>query len=298
MDVDHLVPEVTLARGAVHAAVSASGAAIRELTVEGKPLLRTFAQGTHPPQATNIVLAPWPNRVANATFTYAGTRYDLAVTETELGHALHGFTQHRIFDFHDPQPGESAGEHVTLRTVLGPEPGWPWPIELTVRYQLTDLGLEASMTAANLGDEAAPCALGVHTYLDAQGAPLDQCTLHHSIAQRQPLDARNIPVGAREPWPDNPIRMSGRWLDDAGYDPASSQPHTARLVDADGAGVELTATANMPWTQIYTSPQRHLAVEPMTAPPNALATGEDLTVLEPGGHLTVGWTVRAITLEN
>ncbi|WP_162287304.1 aldose epimerase family protein [Corynebacterium urinipleomorphum] len=298
MDVDHAVPEVMLERGAVRAAVSASGAAIRELTVDGKPLLRSFAQGTHPTQATNIVLAPWPNRVADAVYTFSGTRYELAVTEPELGHALHGFTPRRIFDFHaEKTPGE-AGSDVTLRTVLGPERGWPWSIELTVRYQLTDSGLEASMTALNLSDGPAPCALGVHTYLDAQGAPLDECTLHHTIAQRQPLDERNIPVGAREPWPDSPIRMGGTWLDDAGYDPVADQPRIARLVDATGTGVELEATANMPWTQIFTSPQRHVAVEPMTAPPNALATGEDLTVLEPGGRLTVGWSVRAITHES
>lgn len=298
MDVDHAVPEVTLERGAVHAAVSASGAAVRELTVDGKPLLRTFAQGTHPPQATNIVLAPWPNRVADATFTFNGQRRELAVTEPELGHALHGFTPQRIFDFHGQQAPGNDGTDVTLRTVVGPEQGWPWRIEVTVNYALTDTGLQASMAAVNLGDEPAPCALGVHTYLNAQGAPLDECTLHHTIAQRQPLDERNIPAGAREPWPNNPIRMRGTWLDDAGYDPASGQLRTARLVDADGTGVEMTATANMPWTQIFTSPQRHLAVEPMTAPPNALATGEDLTVLEPGSHLTVGWSVRAISHES
>ena len=294
MDVDHEVPEITLEHGATRAIVSASGASIRKLTVDGRPLLRSFAQGTHPPQATNIVLAPWPNRVEDATYTFDGTQHKLTVTEPELNHALHGFTRQRLFDFHDQQDTSS----VTLRTILGPEPGWPWPIELTVFYRLTDSGLEASMTAANNGTEPAPCALGVHTYLDAQGAPLDECTLHHTIAQRQPLDSRNIPVGPREPWPNNPIRMRGTWLDDAGYDPDTNRPRVARLVDAEGTGVELTATANMPWTQIFTSPQRHLAVEPMTAPPNALASGEDLTVLDPGSSLTVGWSVRAITHEN
>lgn len=295
MDVDRLVPEVTLKRGAVEASVSASGAAIRSLTVDSRPLLRSFEKGTHPPQAANIVLAPWPNRVADATFTFRGTTYSLEVTEPNLGHALHGFTVHRIFEIDRSATGD---DHATLRTVLGPEPGWPWPIELTVHYQLTDDGLDASMTAVNLADEPAPCALGVHTYLEAQGAHSDECTLHHTIAQRQPLDARNIPTGEREPWPNSPIQMCDTWLDDAGYDPVPDRPRVARLVDASGTGVELAATANLPWTQIFTSPQRHVAVEPMTAPPNALATGEDLTVLDPGGHLTVGWSVRAITHEN
>lgn len=299
MDADHLVPdpvpEVALKRGAVQAVVSTSSAAVRELTVDGKPLLRSFAEGTHPPQATNIVLAPWPNRVADASFTFNGTRHNLEVTEPARGHALHGFTLWRLFDVVGDEASGEPGTEVTLRTILGPEPGWPWPIELTVHYRLTDDGLDATMTAENLSDTPAPCALGVHTYLNAQGALLDDCVLHHTIAEYQPLDARNIPAGPREPWPDNPIRMRGTWLDHAGYDPVRGRPRTARLVSSDGTGVELTATSNMPWTQIFTSPQRHLAVEPMTAPPNALVTGEDVSVLAPGERLAVGWSVRSFT---
>ena len=286
------VPEVALARGSVRAVISTSSAAVRELTVDGHPLLRSFAQGTHPPQAANIILAPWPNRVADAAFTFRGRRHELAATEPARGHAIHGFTVRRIFDIVEHSPDAAV-----LRTVLGPEPGWPWPIELTVRYALTDSGLEAAMTAVNLADEPAPCALGVHTYLDAQGAPLDECTLHHTIAERQPVNERLIPAGAREPWPHGPIPMQSTVLDDAGYDPLH-RPHLARLVDASGTGVELEATSSLPWTQLFTSPQRHLAVEPMTAPPNALNTGEDLTVLAPGGALEVGWSVRAIASDN
>ena len=286
------VPEVALARGSVRAVISTSSAAVRKLIVDGRPLLRSFAQGTHPPQAANIILAPWPNRVADAAFTFRGRRHELAATEPARGHAIHGFTVRRIFDIVEHSPDAAV-----LRTVLGPEPGWPWPIELTVRYALTDSGLEAAMTAVNLADEPAPCALGVHTYLDAQGAPLDECTLHHTIAERQPVNERLIPAGAREPWPHGPIPMQSTVLDDAGYDPLH-RPHLARLVDASGTGVELEATSSLPWTQLFTSPQRHLAVEPMTAPPNALNTGEDLTVLAPGGALEVGWSVRAITSDN
>ena len=87
--------------------------------------------------------------------------------------------------------------------------------------------------------------------------------------------------------------MNGVQLDDAGVDPVK-RPHIARLVREDGCGVELEASESMPWTQIFTSPQRELAVEPMTAPPNALATGEDVTVLAPGERMSVTWSVRAI----
>ena len=290
------IPEVTLRRIADHevtAIITASSAAIRRLEVDERPLLKSFDPTPRPPGAANIVLAPWPNRVADATFTFNGVTHQLEVTEAERGHAIHGFTWGRIFDIVD-----HTDNSATLRTVLGPEPGWPWQIKLTVTYTLTDTGITGTMTARNItpadSDHGpAPCALGVHTYLDPQGAPLDECSLHHTIEEHQPVDSRNIPTGPRQPWPASPMHMNGVYLDDAGFD-SVEHPHVARLVDGDGRGVELEAHANMPWTQIFTSPQRELAVEPMTAPPNALATGEDLTVLEPGERISVSWTVRAI----
>lgn len=318
MDAD-AIPEVVLNQGNVRAVITASGAAVRELRVSGLPLLRSFEPAQRPPGAANIVLAPWPNRVNNATFRFDEEENRLDVTEPELGHALHGFTWGRIFDIDADTSGgaertdrtdRTDRTEATLRTVLGPEPGWPWTIALTVRYRLvagedvegggpscgaaaSGAGIEATMTAENIGEEAAPCALGVHTYLDPQGAPLDECTLHHGLTQRQPLDERNIPAGPREPWPDNPIDMAGAWLDDPGFDP-EHRTHTAVLVDRAGKGVGLDASISMRWCQLFTSPQRFLAVEPMTAPPNALATGEDLTVLEPGDRTSVHWRVRAI----
>lgn len=284
------VSEVRLSAGGTEACVTASGAAVRSLRFSGRHLVREFPAGTHPaPGATNIVLAPWPNRVADATYSFGGETRQLEVTEPELGHALHGFTWRRLFEFAD-----ASSDSCTLHSVLGPEPGWPWPIDLTVTYRLIDGGIVGEMTAVNLSDEPAPCALGVHTYLSALGAPLDECTLHHSMTQRQPLDSRNIPDGPREVWPQNPIAMNGVWLDDSGFDPRF-EPHVATLLNKEGHGVELSASESMRWTQVFTSPQRHLAVEPMTAPPNSLVSGEDLNVLEPDGRLTVSWTVRAIT---
>ncbi|KQB86481.1 hypothetical protein [Corynebacterium lowii] len=163
--------EVTLRCGGTRAVISASGASIRSLHCEGRPLLRSFPEGEHPPEATNTVLAPWPNRVAGATFSYGAIAYSLEVTEPERGHALHGFTQGRLFSL-------TATEQVAeLSTRLGPEPGWPWPLELRVRYEAQPQGLRAVFGLRNLGTEPAPCALGAHPYLDPQGWPLDECTL-------------------------------------------------------------------------------------------------------------------------
>ena len=65
--------------------------------------------------------------------------------------------------------------------------------------------------------------------------------------------------------------------------------------------VELAVDGAFHWLQVYTGDtlppderRRSVAVEPMTCPPNALADGADLVVLEPGaewsGTFVLSWT--------
>ena len=61
-------------------------------------------------------------------------------------------------------------------------------------------------------------------------------------------------------------------------------------------GVELAVDGSWGWLQAYTGDtlppgerRRSVAVEPMTCPPNAFATGDGLRVLDPGGSWTTTW---------
>ena len=67
-----------------------------------------------------------------------------------------------------------------------------------------------------------------------------------------------------------------------------------------GARVSLWAGEGYRWLKVFTGdplgPDRRrkaLAVEPMTCPPNAFVTGEDLLVLEPGEDITHSWGIQA-----
>ncbi|WP_278255977.1 hypothetical protein [Nocardioides convexus] len=72
---------------------------------------------------------------------------------------------------------------------------------------------------------------------------------------------------------------------------------TVRL-RADGAGVDLWVDEHHRWLQVYTAddtatPRVSVAVEPMTAPPDAFNSGDDLVVLEPGASFAATWGIRA-----
>ena len=66
--------------------------------------------------------------------------------------------------------------------------------------------------------------------------------------------------------------------------------------------VDLWAGQGYGWLQVFTgdplAPDRRrkaVAVEPMTCPPNAFVTGDDLLVLQPGDTVTHTWGIQAFT---
>src|SRR5262249_58223660 len=67
-----------------------------------------------------------------------------------------------------------------------------------------------------------------------------------------------------------------------------------------GTGVGLGAGQGYRWLQVFTgdplAPDRRrkaVAIEPITCPPNAFVTGDDLLVLEPGEAVTHTWGIQA-----
>ncbi len=77
---------------------------------------------------------------------------------------------------------------------------------------------------------------------------------------------------------------------------------TVSLYDKDDGCVELSMDRNFPYVQIYTGDQlghgrrrTSVAVEPMTCPPDALRSGKDLVVLQPGQHWAGSWRMRRLS---
>jgi aldose 1-epimerase len=75
-----------------------------------------------------------------------------------------------------------------------------------------------------------------------------------------------------------------------------------RVTSKASTGVECEwDPAVLPWVQVHTADlplaeesRLGLAVEPMTCPPDAFNSGEDLVVLAPGEEHKAFWTIRAV----
>ncbi|RFU38514.1 aldose epimerase [Actinomadura logoneensis] len=291
-----------LTAGPYQAVVTEAGAALRALTRDGLDLVLTHDADTLPPAASGQLLVPFPNRVDGGRYTFEGTSYQLALTEPKLGNAIHGLVRWSAWT-----ATERASDRVTLALDLPGAQGYPFRLSLTAEYVLdAEEGLTVRLGAENTGTRPAPYAHGAHPYLTV-GVPIDECEVALDAARYLPAGDRMIPADAPVPvdGTDRDLRggvvLGGRRIDNAYTGLARDGRGRAwtRLTGG-GRSVALWADEAHPWIEVFTAdtvPVAHrrlgLAAEPMTAPPNAFATGTDLVILQPGARTGGSWGIMA-----
>lgn len=294
--------EHEIVSGTTRAVVTALGGGLRVLEVDGAPLAETWEAGGTPPMSAGTTLFPFPNRVADGRYSFDGADHQLELTEPSRHNAMHGFVRKVDWDV-----VSVTADAVEQAIDVAPHEGWPFTLRLLTRHEVHPGGLTVTHTVTNTGDVRAPFGLGVHTFVSARGAAMDTCTLELAASEVLPLErVRNLPSGPVHPveGTDDDFRtprlLDGVWLDTPFRTGAAA--HTLR--GPDRSGVRLWTSVELGWVQVFTADPAHeqaypgrgraLAVEPMSCPPNALATGEDLVVLEPGQAWSGRWGIEVV----
>ena len=296
--------EHRLNHGDYEAMVTAVGGGLRALRHRDRDLVLAYAADELRPRYRGTLLAPWPNRVVDGRYTFAGETHQLDITEPERGHALHGLVCWERFELVE---GDSS--RVTAYHRLVPRAAYPFELELRARYTLGDDGLTCRVTASNIGDRPAPFGVAGHPYLVAGSGPVDRWTLELPATRVQQVTAgRLVPTGVTDVAGAGfdfrePRSLAGVEVDHAftGLVADADGLVRARVRAADGTGAQCTwDPASLPWVQVHTAdllppePNRAgLAVEPMTCPPDAFNSHDDLRVIAPGGSTTAAWTIGA-----
>lgn len=297
--------EITSPDGRVHAGVDVRGGGLRFLRVDGRPLVEEYPVGSPAPAAAGTVMFPWPNRVRDGRWTAGGTTHQLALTEPERGTANHGLVNGRLVDL-----ARSGDDRLTAHLRVVDEPGYPFDLRLAVTYQACEDGLVVDTTVVNDGPDRAPCALGFHPYLRVGDASVEELRLTLAADRVVRLDERLLPV-AVVPLAEGDLDPGDLAL--AGADlhacfrsvPGPDGSHVYRVSGPDSTGVEIRADADFRWVQLYTCADfpragatvrtvRAVALEPMTAPPDALSSGLDLRWVEPGEEWSLRWSLHAV----
>jgi len=291
------------------AMVASVGASLRTLTFEGRDLVVPFAADEVRPGYRGATLAPWPNRIVDGRYRFDGVEHQLPLTEPARGQALHGllvwseFSDRLVLD-----------DRVVLAAVIEPQAGYPFRIEVEVEYLLDAEGLHQTITAHNIGADAAPWGTGPHPYLVAGPGRVDAWTLRlPASAVLTVTPDRLSPIGV-EPVAQHPQWdfRAARRIDDVFIDHAFTDLARAdgiaevRLTTDAGSGVAMSWDERCPWVQVHTADNPGLdgihriglAVEPMTCPPDAFTSGVDLVVLEPGAVHAAAWRIRALSSDS
>lgn len=286
-----------LSFGELTATVTQVAAGLRDLRLDGVELTEPYPADAPPPSGCGIVLVPWPNRVRDGAWTLDGAPQRLALTEPARGNAIHGLLRYRPYEL-----VEATESSVVQTATIYPELGYPFLLDTTVEHELDTEGLTVTHTIANGGDRAAPVAVGAHPYLRIGDVPADRLTLSVAATTHFEVDEQRIPV-AESPVAGTPFDLAGGRrvadldLDDGFGGVPAGAAHV--LAADDGRRLALWGDDVFRYVQVFTHRsfatrpgEVALAVEPMTAPADALNSGQGLRWIEPGETWTVRWGIR------
>ena len=280
------------------------GASIRSYTVAGQAVVDGFEVEEWAHGGRGQILAPWPNRLADGRYEFGGQSAQAPLDEPELANAIHGLVRWR------PWQQEAQAQNVVSATcTVYPSPAYPFLLGLRVEYRLGRLGLSVTTTATNLGPEPLPFGLGFHPYLTAGTELVDTAVLELPGRERLVLDARALPTGERWPVAGTEYDFTtARAVGPTAMDTAFSALRRdgdgvawASLGDpASGRGASIWMDDRFHYLMVFTGDslpdparrRRSVALEPMTCPPNALRSGQDLIVLGPGEQWSGSWGIR------
>jgi aldose 1-epimerase len=231
------------------------------------------------------LLAPWANRLGGLRYRAAGVTVDLhglSVRTDDVGLPIHGLLVGR------------AGWTVTRREAKGAVarlaasvdvdgPAFPFPHRIDVAIAAHDDRLVVDTTVVPTGRRRVPVAFGWHPYLRVPGAPRARWRLRLPARRHLALDGRGIPTGPSDTEPASTVPVGQRTFDDL-Y--ALGRGRRLAFESDDGTGIELRAGPTYPYAQVWVPPGKpYGALEPMTAPTDALGRGE-ASLVAPGDAFT------------
>lgn len=271
-----------------------------QVPCQGKAVSLLYADpglfGDGKPTRSGIpVLFPFPNRIRDGRFSWAGSSFQLPLNDPAGKNAIHGFACRSAWRVVG-QGADSESAWVTGAwrcSIDEPDCRALWPadqeMELTVRLGAGSLRLEAEVR--NPDRVPLPFGLGYHPYFTPPAQP--DGTVYVPARSFWELD-ESLPTGAKRPVTgdcdlNQPRCFDAFHLDDVLTD-LPTQASQARAI-LKGAGVEL----RLFWSEdfrdavVFTPPHRHaFCVEPYTCATDAInlqAQGVDAgwRELPPGG---------------
>jgi galactose mutarotase-like enzyme len=137
------------------------------------------------------------------------------------------------------------------------------------------------VTTVRATDAVVPISFGYHPYFRLPGVDRADWQVDLPVTERLMLDARMLPTGEREAVQVAEGPLGSRTFDDGYLAPEGGAPF---VLAGGGRRIEVAFDDGYPFAQVYApADDGVIALEPMTAPTNALVSGDpDLVLLGSG----------------
>lgn len=237
------------------------------------------------------LLYPWANRLAGFRYSVAGREVTVPSDPQRVALDGNGLPIHGVIGggvaweltHGPPQEGEQR-LNARLRwdeTRAGLFEVFPFRHEVEYEARLVGERLEVAITVHACDGDHVPVAFGFHPYFVLPGIAREDWLVELPAMRPLALDEHQIPLGPAGPrLSARSLRLAESVFDD-GFD--ELRPSACFAVSSADRRIALEAIEGYPCAQIYAPAEREvICFEPMSAPANALISGEGLRVLAPG----------------
>jgi galactose mutarotase-like enzyme len=235
------------------------------------------------------LLYPWANRLSGLRYAAVGHEVLLDPATSPIRLDANGLPIHGLLAASPKWKVTDAGAHgdaavLRARLDFGAEPAlmaaFPFPHLLEMAVRLDDAGLSITTTVTPTGDVPVPIAFGFHPYLALPGGTRAGVEITLPVERHALLDERGLPTGAGETVAPLTVALTDQSFDDL-FDRLAPAPRFT--LHGPSREVTVAFDEGYPVAQVYAPvDQPFICFEPMTAPTDALVTGNQLPAVDPG----------------
>jgi aldose 1-epimerase len=292
------ISPVSLAAGDLRAVfLPHSGMLGASLQYRGQELLRRIddLEATKRKGSTAGIplLYPWANRLGALRYHACGPVVNLDPTSPFLHFDDHGLAMHGV-PWGQLAWTVAEAKQDYLRAYLEwkrPEllAVFPYPHRVEITTELSPASLQLRIEVFADSQSRVPISFGFHPYFGIPGVSRSQWRLQLPPMKKLQLDQRGIPTGVST----NFERFDDLLGQDSFDDGFALIDKTADFsVSAGNWNIAVRFLEGFAYAQVFAPLGKDfIALEPMTAPANALTTGYGLRILEPGANFCASFRI-------
>ena len=232
-------------------------------------------------------LVPFPNRINNGKYFFNGKKYALPINFPNQNHAIHGLIYNKNFEV-EKTVSKKVSIYADLKYFYEQEiPGYPFRLEIKIRYSLTNKGFKCKTVIKNLSTVRLPIGDGWHPYFKSS-RNVENLWLKLPAKKKIEVNKRLIPTAQKTLFNKfAALSKIGKHKFDTGF--ALSKKRgimTTELQnkEKDYSIILWQETGKMKYNylQVFIPPSRNsIALEPMTCNTNAFNNKDGLITLKP-----------------